>query len=200
MVIPASSASKRDLSTDSMRISLSLIAPLIAALIVAPKFVLSIIGTGYVSGYLSLLVLSIAVLPSSIVINTISKFNTLDKSRKLISIGVVEILTFFLAFFFLVPHYGSLGAALSTLSAFVASSIPSIIWSEHPLIRYVSTSVIAIMIGVAAGYIIGLVFGGTSQLLSALISASITMIVIIRLKNTSTIEIRQLVRAAISGR
>jgi O-antigen/teichoic acid export membrane protein len=200
MIIPASSASKRDLSTDGMRIGLSFVSPLIAALIVAPKFVLSIIGTEYISGYLVLLVLSIAILPSSIVINTISKFNTLNKSRKLISIGVIEILTFFLAFFFLVPNYGSLGAALSTLVAFIASSIPSIVWSEHPLIRYVSISMIAIVLGVAAGYIIGLVFVGTSQLVDAIISAGITMIVIIRLKNTSTTEIRQLVRAAISGR
>jgi len=130
MVIPASAVSKRDLTTDSIRISLSLIAPLVAALIVAPKYVMSVIGTEYIPGYLVLLILSIAVLPSSIVISTISKFNNLDKSRKLIFIGSVEIVTFFVAFFILVPTYGSLGAAISTLIAFIGSSIPSVVWSD----------------------------------------------------------------------
>jgi O-antigen/teichoic acid export membrane protein len=145
-----------------------------------------------------LLILSIAVLPSSIVISTISKFNNLDKSRKLIFIGSVEIVTFFVAFFILVPTYGSLGAAISTLIAFVASSIPSVVWSERALIRYISNSVIAIISGVSAGHLVGLVLA-TPPLLSALISITIASIMVIGLKNTTTREIKHLVKAAISG-
>ena len=49
MVIPASTISKSDLSHDSLRISLSLISPLIVSLIVAPKFILSLFGDQYVA-------------------------------------------------------------------------------------------------------------------------------------------------------
>ena len=89
MVIPASSRSNNDLTTDSMRISLSLTAPLIAALIVAPKSILSVIGPDYTSAETILLLLSIGILPSSIAINAISKSNCLGKSRELITIGSI---------------------------------------------------------------------------------------------------------------
>ena len=49
MGIPASSISNTDLSSGSVRIGLSLTAPIIAALIVAPGFVLSIIGKGSIN-------------------------------------------------------------------------------------------------------------------------------------------------------
>ena len=49
MVIPASFASKTDMSTDSIRIGLSLTAPLIVTLMVAPNSILSLIGPEYVS-------------------------------------------------------------------------------------------------------------------------------------------------------
>ena len=44
MVIPASLDSKTDMSTDSIRIGLSLTAPLIVTLMVAPNSILSLIG------------------------------------------------------------------------------------------------------------------------------------------------------------
>lgn len=121
MVIPASSRSNNDLTTDSMRISLSLTAPLIAALIVAPKSILSVIGPDYTSAETILLLLSIGILPSSIAINAISKSNYLGKSRELITIGSIQVLAFLVPFLFLVPLYGTLGAAVSMLIAFVSS-------------------------------------------------------------------------------
>lgn len=196
MVLPASAISRTDLSSTSTRIGLTLTAPLVAALITSPKFVLSIIGTQYVSAETILLVLSIGILPSSITMNAISKFNNLKKPIKLISIGSTEILTFLLAFFFLVPHYGTLGAAFSTLIAFVSSSILSIIWSERASIRYIVTSSVAVIIGVTSGYVLGFI-AYFDPLELIMISFAITMAVVLMLKSISPSEIGQIVKSVI---
>src|SRR6476659_1012199 len=49
MVIPASSISKTDLTSSSLRFGISLTAPIIAALITSPKFILSLLGSQYLS-------------------------------------------------------------------------------------------------------------------------------------------------------
>jgi O-antigen/teichoic acid export membrane protein len=197
MVIPASAISRSDLSSSSTRIGMSLTAPLIAALIASPKFILSIIGTQYISAEAILLVLSICILPSSITMNAISKFNNLDNSRKLISIGSIEILTFLISFFLLVPHYGTLGAAFSTLIAYVSSSVLSMIWSERTSMRYIATSGISISAGVILSYIIGSIVV-VHPLEVILTSIGVTLMVIFALKNISPSEIRQLVKGLVN--
>jgi O-antigen/teichoic acid export membrane protein len=197
MVIPASAISRSDLSSSSTRIGIILTAPLIAALIASPKFILSIIGTQYISAEEILLVLSICILPSSITMNAISKFNNLDNPRKLISIGSIEILTFLMSFFLLVPRYGTLGAAFSILIAFVSSSALSLIWSERASIRYIATSAISIIAGVISGYVIGLIVV-VYPIEIFITSIGVTLIVIFALKNTSPNEIRQLVKGMIN--
>src|SRR5919198_4112781 len=128
MIIPISSTYKRDLSAESIRIGLTLTAPLIVALMVAPKSILSIIGSAYVSADIVLLVLSAAIFPYIIVTNAISKFNNLIKPKKIIAIGYVQLLAFLFSFLFLVPQYGTLGAALAILIACTASALASMIF------------------------------------------------------------------------
>jgi O-antigen/teichoic acid export membrane protein len=89
-VIPASTESRMDLSSGSLRLGLSLTAPVVTALIVAPKDILSIIGPQYASAHTILLVLSIAILPLVVISNAIAKFNNLGKSRKIIAIGAIQ--------------------------------------------------------------------------------------------------------------
>jgi O-antigen/teichoic acid export membrane protein len=197
MIIPASSASMSDLSSGSMRFSLSLTAPLIATLIVAPEAILYMIGPQYVPAQTILIVLSIGILPSCITLNTISKFNNLGKSKKLISLGSVEILTFLVSFFFLVPHYGTLGAAFSTLIAFICSSVLSILWSGRKIARYVVNCILAIIAGIISSRVIELALG-IQPLAQILISVGITLLTIIALKNTSTDEIRHIVNVLVN--
>ncbi|SRR6266487_3646848 len=197
MVIPASAASKTDLSSSSARIGVSLTAPLVAALITSPKFILSIIGLQYESAQTILLILSVAILPTSITMNAISKFNNLNESRKLIAIGSTEMLTFLISFFILVHQYGTLGAAFSTLIAFVSSSILSIIWSERTLLRYFAVSGIAILSGVSCGYVVNSIHG-INPFLVILASICSAMMIIFVLKNTSLAETVILVKGIIS--
>jgi len=197
MILPSSSVSKVDLSTVTTRIGISLTAPLIAALMSSPKLILSIFGTEYLSGALILVVLSIAILPFSIMINAISKFNFKDDPKKLILVGSAQLLTFLITFYFLVPNYGTLGAAFSILIAFVASCIPSIVWSDRILIRYIINTCIAILVGWVVGFGISSVIGGGIfiQIASVLSAVTVTFAIILGLRNTSRNEITQLIKA-----
>ena len=197
MVIPISAALGTDLSSAGSRISMSLSVPMITAMISSPKFILSIIGTQYVPGEPILIVLSIAILPFSITMNFISKFNNLQMTARLISIGLVEVVAFLITFVFLVPHYGAVGAAFSTLAAFVSSSLLSLAWSERRTIRYVCVSAMAIILGIVSSHIIGL---ATSIHPAAmiLISMAISLSMVIILKNISINEINQLAKGIIA--
>jgi len=199
MLIPWSSTSKVDLSTVTTRIGISLTAPLIAALITSPTLILSIIGTQYISGETTLVVLSIAILPFSIMINAISKFNFKEDPKKLILIGSIQLLTFLITFYFLVPSYGTLGAAFSILIAFVASSIPSIVWSDRLLLRYIINTCIAILVGWVVGFGISSLNGGgvVIQIASVLSSVTVTFAIILGLRNTSRNELTQIIKAFI---
>lgn len=204
MIIPTSSVSNTDFSSSGMRIGLVFTAPLIAALIASPRTILSMIGPQYVPAETILLVLSFSILPSAITINTISKFNNLNKPKKLILIGSVEILAFLVSFFLLVPNYGTLGAAFSTLIAFVISACLSLTWSERIIARYIGISIISIIVGSAAGRLVGLlmVVGGHDiyPFLQIPVSVAITLVTVIALKNTSIVEIGDLVKTVLNKR
>jgi O-antigen/teichoic acid export membrane protein len=129
--------------------------------------------------------------------NAISKFNNLDKPKKLVSIGSTEFLAFILAFLFLVPHFGTLGAAFSTLIAFVSSSVLSIIWSERTWVRYIATSGLAIVAGVASAYMFRSIVG-IHLVESMIISIAVAVTVVLALKNTSPKEIAQLFKGVVN--
>lgn len=190
-VIPASSEFKADLSSGSLRIGLSLTAPLIAALLVAPSDILSILGMEYAAAHTVLFVLSMAILPTAIVMNAISKFNNSGEQKKIIAIGLIQVAGFLTSFVLLVPYYGSLGAAYSILIAYFASSAFSIYWFERLERKYIAASLIAVIIGSTIGFMIGLILD--YGLIIIISSAVVTFAVVLALKNTSTSEIRQLV-------
>jgi hypothetical protein len=130
-------------------------------------------------------------------INAISKFNFKDDPKKLILVGSAQLLTFLITFYFLVPNYGTLGAAFSILIAFVASCIPSIVWSDRILIRYIINTCIAILVGWVVGFGISSVIGGGIfiQIASVLSAVTVTFAIILGLRNTSRNEITQLIKA-----
>jgi O-antigen/teichoic acid export membrane protein len=191
-VIPASSKSKVDLSSGSLRIGLSLTAPIVAALIVAPKGILSIIGPEYASADIILLVLSMGILPAAVISNAISKFNNLGQGRKIIAIGVIQTVGFLLSFLILVPYYGDLGAAYSILIAYTASALYAVSIFDGSNRRYIANSVVAVIIGYVSGYAISFILD--SSLFAIVTSVLATSAVLLALKNTSISELRQLIR------
>jgi O-antigen/teichoic acid export membrane protein len=193
MVIPASTESKVDLSSGSLRLGLSLTAPVVAALIVAPKDILSIIGPEYASADTVLLVLSMGILQAAVAMNAISKFNNLGQERKIIVIGVIQTAAFLVSFLVLVPYYGGLGAAYSILIAYTASAVFAISMFEKLERKYVANSAVAVTIGCVSGYAISFMLHYS---LPAIISSILaTSVVLLALRNTSVSELTQLVRS-----
>ena len=196
MVIPASSISQTDFSTGSIRIGISLTAPVISLLLAAPQFILSVIGTAYVSGHIILVILAAGILPFAIATNTISRFNYLGESRKLLFLGCLQIVGFIAAFFFLVPHLNATGAAISIVLSYSISCVPALLWSERPLLRYVINAGVAIVSGWACSYILRVILseGVFTEVIITLTSIIVTLYVILALKNLSIAEVKTILK------
>jgi O-antigen/teichoic acid export membrane protein len=192
-VIPASTESNLDLSSGSLRLGLSLTAPVVAAFLVAPNYILSVIGPEYTSAATVLLVLSVGILPTAIAMNAISKFNNLGHGRKIIAIGVIQVSGFLISFFILVPHFGDLGAAYSILISSTASAVFAVPLFERAERRYIANSVIAVIIGSTTGYVVNFMF--EHSLLTIISSVVATSVILLALRNTSVSELRQLMRS-----
>jgi O-antigen/teichoic acid export membrane protein len=201
MAIPVSSDSRIDMSTDSIRIGLTLTAPLIVALMVAPNSILSLIGHEYASAEIILMILSAAIFPHTIIINAISKFNNLGKPKQIVAVGSIHLLVFLLSFTLLVPSHGTLGAGISILVASIASALPSIIWTKEGLmLRYIFNSIVATVSGLMAGYGIGWIFGPSlTPSVAVLSSVAVVIIVIFVFKNTSASELLMIAKG-VAGR
>lgn len=201
MVIPASSRSQTDLSTNSIRIGISLTAPIIAALIESPKFILSLIGKEYLSGELLLVILAIGILPFAITTNTISRLNYIGNSRKLLVIGSLQMIVFLVGFMVLVPHFKGVGAAFSILLAYTASCILSLIWSEKILLRYIANVAIAVTAAWTISKIFSLLLpdGNIDVFITLLSSIIITLAIIFASKNTSIKEVTKLLKTMITS-
>jgi O-antigen/teichoic acid export membrane protein len=201
MNIPTSAVSKIDQSSNSTRIGMILTSPLIVALTVSPKSILLNLGTQYLSAETILLILAIGIFPFSIVINTISKFNYLGQSIKVLFIGSIQISAFFVSFLIFAPLYGTLGAAISILIGYIASSIPSMIWSERALRLYIVNFGIALLLSCVLGRVLDLLVGNyINPIVTILTSVIILFIVSIVLKNTSISEIREVLKTVVNTR
>jgi O-antigen/teichoic acid export membrane protein len=192
-VIPASTESKMDLSSGSLRLGLSLTAPIVAALLVAPKEILSVIGLQYASAHTILLVLSIAIFPTVVISNAIAKFNNLGYSRKIVAIGVMQTAGFLVSFLILVPYYATIGAAYSILIAYTISAVFALSLFEGGQRKYVANSVVAIIIGCISGYAMDFVLN--HSLPTIVLSVIATFVVLLAFRNTSISELRALTRS-----
>ena len=200
MVIPSSSKLTRDLSSSSLRISLSLTAPIVVALLVVPKSILSLIGPEYENAEFLLFVLSISIIPASITVNIISMLNNLGKSKMLILNGIVQMVAFFVGFFVLVPTYGTLGMAFSILIAYLSSSLLLLFLTDHKSFRYLAMVCLAILVGSFVGSITNMVVGNQQQLL-VLISSVLTSTILIFASNNMTIlETKSLIKSLFQRR
>jgi O-antigen/teichoic acid export membrane protein len=200
MVIPASSMTQTDLTSGSIRIGISLTAPIIALLLTSPHFVLSLIGIEYVSGQILLMILGVGILPFAVATNTVSRFNYLGMSRRLLFIGLLQMIGFIVSFILLVPPFKVVGAALSILISYSVSCIPALIWSEKILLRYIANTAIAIIAGWGISTIVKLSLpdGIINEITTLLTSIVVTMVIIVALKNTSISEVRRLLKTVVN--
>jgi O-antigen/teichoic acid export membrane protein len=197
MVIPSSFSLKKDLSSGSLRISLSLTAPFVGVLLLVPGPILSLIGPEYESAVTVLLILTISIIPSAITTNMISKLNNLAESRILILTGAVQMATFFILFFVLVPKYGTIGCAISILAAYISSSVLLISLTDRGSFRYIASACTAVLVGFLAGSVVGLITSYGQELLIVLSSIAVSIIVILATKSMTINETKFLLKAMV---
>jgi O-antigen/teichoic acid export membrane protein len=201
MVIPAFSETKRDLSSESLRISLSIITPVIAVLLVAPNLILSLISSKYEAGAPLLLVLAIATLPFSITVNTVTRLNNIMKPKRLIILGIIQLTTFLFFFLLLAPSLKTFGAAFAVLLSFAASASLSLAWSGRSSLRHTAFCFLSVFLGAVLGYIVFFIATGASlshpDILAALTSAVVSTVAIVGSKNLSIKELMYLARQAL---
>jgi O-antigen/teichoic acid export membrane protein len=192
MSIPASSAHSKDLSTGSLRIGLAFTAPIVAALIAAPNYVLSMVGTQYTSAAQVLVILAAGVLPSAILANAMSRFNNQNQPRRILGIGAVRVGVFLASFYVLVPQIGTLGAAYSILISFSASALLAVIWSEKVLLRYIGIALLSVFGGILGGQLMTLVTPA-HPILAVGASVGVALLVVLTTRCTSPKEISQII-------
>jgi O-antigen/teichoic acid export membrane protein len=196
MIIPASAESKSNLSYISLKYGISLTAPLIAGLVSAPQFILSLIGPQYVSEYASLTILSVAILPYSILTTSISSFNFTGDFRKIVMVGSVQVVIFLVSFLLLAPYYGTIGTSFAILLAFFSSSVMCLVWVERIVLKIVGKSIIALALGWLIGYSVNLLNSDFdvvyNQIVSIISAVSTTLIALLILKNLSLSELKQM--------
>lgn len=198
MIIPASTVTKTDLSINGLRLGLSITSPFIAALISSPVLILSFLGPDYVKAAPLLTVLAIGILPFSVVFTSISKFNYLEKSKRIVILGIMQTAAFVISFILLVPLSGSMGAAYSIVIAFGSSFAVTTCWVEKRLLKYIANCVVAILAGTISGVAITFIVGQglTANIFGAAIAICITSVVLLVLKNTTIEEMSSLIRIA----
>jgi O-antigen/teichoic acid export membrane protein len=195
MVIPSSTTLKKDLSSSSLRLSISIIAPIVVVLLVVPRSILSLVGPEYESAVAVLVILAVAIIPSSITANLISKLNNLNKSKLLVFSGLVQIVTFFISFYVLVPMYGTIGAAISILVTYLSSSLFLIILSGHGSFRHILFVCLSVFAGFIVGYMISMIPGNEQQYLIIIFSVATSILVILASKNMTIKETKFLLKA-----
>jgi len=195
MSIPATVKSKVELSLGSIRIGMSITSPLITIIMVLPKEILSILGKDYTLAEEPFFILSLGIIPYIILMNTISKLNNLNKNKNIIILGIVQISIFITSFVILVPIYNIVGASLSIFLAFLITGIISMIFFERKLIKYTINSIIAISVGVIVGFILKISFTELHPIILGIISITITISIILQLKNMTLKEITGIVHS-----
>ena len=193
MAIPTSAndtSHKEDPTVTILRLGLCLTAPFAAILASSSEFILSLVGEGYRSGSISLVILAVALFPTIIVSNAVSKLNRKRKLKQLIMLGLLQITTFLTIFS--IPS--GLPKIVSTSLAILASSIVASTTASKWLSREVTKPIALSGASFLAGCIVGLSIGQFSQLVGAIFALSCSFILILLLKGVTFREIHGLLK------
>ena len=170
-----SSAHKdKDLMAHSLRFGTSLTAPLVTVLVVFPASVLGIINENYALGSGVLVVLGFSVVPSVVVFNMITRLNSMGDNKRLILIGVLELVAFLFLFLILVPKLSTYGAAIAILAAYLISCCVTVRWLEPYEQINIGKSIISIAAGIVGALVLNLYLADTFTIA---ISIMITLLV-----------------------
>jgi hypothetical protein len=95
----------------------------------------------------------------------------------------------------LVPIYGTIGAAISILAAYLSSSLFLMILSGHGSFRHILFVCVSVFSGFIVGYMISMIPGNEQQYLIIIISIATSILVILASKNMTIKETKFLLNA-----
>ena len=196
MAIPSSTKSRKDLSAASNRLGISITAPIIAMLLVAPGPILSLIGDEYTLAENEFFVLSLAILPFIIVINSITSLNNQNRFKELVILGLVQVTVFTISFALIVPELETLGAAISILLSILVTAILAIIWIRIFSLKHLINTIISI----GGGWIIGFSLVSLTEIHIGFVmfmSLLGCITFIFAFKNLTFIEIKQIIKSIV---
>jgi O-antigen/teichoic acid export membrane protein len=195
MLIPSSLVANKNLSFDGLRISLALTAPIVAILLCEPEGILGIIGPHYTQATDLLIIFSLSIIPYVIVTNSVTNFNNLNQSLKIILMGAVQFGTFLSTFLILVPIFGTVGGAYSILISMCISSIFSILWYGSSILKIVLLTCFSILVA----FVINLALSSVVEIhliYSIVLTLTITLFLNIVLKNITFKELKEIIYIA----
>jgi len=152
MAIPTSKSSNRDMSEYSLRYGLIITTPFLGGIISGPRQVLSLINPSFENVWLSLVILAVAVIPTIVITNAISKFNMIGDRKRLVTLGLVELGVFVVALFTLVNFFGLLAGALAILAGYTAGMVYSARFFSKGVWINILKTLLALTAGVGTGY------------------------------------------------
>jgi len=192
MTIPLFKVSKQELSDQSFRIGSSLVTPLITLVLIIPSQILMVIGPEYAAAENVLIIFGFALVPCITVLNVIAKQNNLNNSGNLIILGLIQVSTFLVGFFFFYNIYGILGVALSILLAFSLSSLYAIKISSRDFRTKLFVFFTAIVFGWLSGTMFAQIIGNE---FAGLVGVVISSVIVIITKNITLIEMKRIIKS-----
>jgi O-antigen/teichoic acid export membrane protein len=196
-LIPASSRSTPEISSDSLRMTLVFTTPIISILVISPSLLLSLLGDSYIEGESQLRYLAIAILPFAIVVNSVAKFNSTTDTSKILILGIIPLIVFLTSFYLLVPALGTNGASISILLAFTAPAAVAMIWVGRKYLTQVVYACLYLMSGLGAGFAASQ-FAGANSILTLIIAFVIPLAIALALRAFRPSEISTLIRSLTS--
>jgi O-antigen/teichoic acid export membrane protein len=191
MLMPSSLVVNKNLSVEGLRISFALTAPIISVLLSEPERILGIIGQQFVQASDLLIIFSLSIIPFVIVTNSISNFNNLNQSKKIMMIGMIQLSVFLISFFILVPSYGVTGGAYSIFISMIISAIFSIIWYGSSILKNISFSCLSIFVV----FVLISILNSITEIhlvYSTLIALVITLVLNVLFKNITIFELKEI--------
>ncbi|MEM2141457.1 MAG: oligosaccharide flippase family protein [Nitrososphaera sp.] len=171
MAIPASLTRGKEIVVYSTKLGLMLGAPVVALLLSVPEFLLGLLGKSYSQGGMSLFLLSLAIIPTTLVLNGLAKFNAEGKFRMAAIMGLIEISLFLVLFFPLESLYSIEGVALAILVSYIASGG----FAAWAFGRHVIGMTLVASLATALGYLSAYASGYVLDHISLKIALSLTV-------------------------
>lgn len=196
MALPVSGAMKIDASALSLRLGLAITAPLLAGILAAPSFLLSLISPAYTQASESLRMLAPATVFLIVLANIVTRLNHLRMLRQLTILGLIQLSTFLILFPVLAGVLQALTAPLVILISSAAAAAYSMKWLGRTGIR----SLVIALSAIASGWLLGNLDATLSPSTIFILSIGLGASIIFATRELTPSEAIRLIKITIKGR